>query len=260
VRPREQRGRPRPYTFRMSEEMSIRVNFSRPVALFPIDGLVLLPQQVLPLHIFEPRYRQMVSDALDSAGQIAMATFKGESWKQDYEGRPPLMPAVCVGQIVQHESRPDGRYNILIQGVCRAKIVREVLPDDPEMEVYDEEPKLYRRAELEPVGLDSEPEEDLEALRTRVKMSLENGPLARMAVAEQVLEYVENDEVPTPALLELISFSLLTDPKLRYQLLEEGDINRRAEMIDTSIDHLESLIRRALAQKPEEWPKGVSWN
>jgi hypothetical protein len=59
----------------MAEEMSIRVNFSRPLPLFPLPQVVMLPQQITPLHIFEPRYRQMVDRALDGAGQIAMAKY-----------------------------------------------------------------------------------------------------------------------------------------------------------------------------------------
>ena len=63
----------------MPDEVSIRVNFNKPIPLFPLDSVVLLPQQVMPLHIFEPRYRQMVDEALDSVGQIAMAVIdKGD--------------------------------------------------------------------------------------------------------------------------------------------------------------------------------------
>ena len=113
----------------MSEDNTVQVNFGKPIPLFPLDSAVLLPQQVLPLHIFEPRYRQMVERALDGAGQIAMAVFEGESWKQQYHGRPALRPAVCIGQIVQHERLPDGRYNIILQGVCRARISKESARD-----------------------------------------------------------------------------------------------------------------------------------
>ena len=102
----------------------VQVNFGRPMPLFPLPDTVLLPHAVLPLHIFEPRYRQMVEDVLDASGQIAMATFNDKDWKSHYHGTPPLRPAVCVGQIVQHEAMDDGRHNILLHGVCRARITR----------------------------------------------------------------------------------------------------------------------------------------
>src|SRR5690349_21503961 len=129
----------------MSEETSIQVDFGRPIPLFPLEAVTLLPQQLLPLHIFEERYRQMVDQALDGSGQLAMAVLKGEEQSKDLHGRPVIRPAVCIGQIVQHEKLFDGRYNLLIQGVCRARVVEEMPP---------EEGRLYRMAMLEPVGLD----------------------------------------------------------------------------------------------------------
>src|SRR5262245_50474069 len=110
----------------------IRVNFSKPMPLFPLPDAVLLPHAVQPLHIFEPRYRKLIEDVLDHAGQMAMATFRGENWKLDYHGTPPLRPAVCVGQIVHHDALSDGGHNILLHGVCRAKIDRIIEPNEVE--------------------------------------------------------------------------------------------------------------------------------
>ena len=97
----------------------------REVPVMTLPNATLFPQALLPLYIFEPRYQQMVSDCLDAAGQIAMASFAGErgKWQEAYHAQPELRPAVCVGQIIQHEALPDGRHNILLHGVCRAKIV-----------------------------------------------------------------------------------------------------------------------------------------
>jgi len=290
---------PVPYhSVAVSEETSIQVNFGRPIPIFPLDAVTLLPQQVLPLHVFEPRYRQMVDQALDGAGQIAMAVFEGEEWKDDYHGRPALRPAVCVGQIVQHEKLFDGRYNLLLQGVCRARIIEEMAPDGE---------RLYRVAMLEPVGLDASntviqtpidddddeggdeaeavyppPEaafaadaeddddedetldapdpEHLRLVRERIGSLLSEGPLTQMTAAEPILEYVNNDDIPVSALLELVSFTLISEPDLRYALLAEPHVERRAEIILGELDHLASLIRRAEAQRPQDWPKGLSWN
>lgn len=261
----------------MSEDNSIQVNFGKPMPLFPLDSVTLLPQQLLPLHIFEERYRQMVDHALDGAGQIAMAVFAGDQWKQDYHGRPPIRPAVCVGQIVQHERLSDGRYNVLIQGVCRARVL---------VELPMEEGRLYRTAMLEPVGLDpttmvvsGEEEEDeteeetpdlglppppepepLVEVRQKLCEMLEEGPLTQLVAAEPVLEFIRNEEVPTAPLLELVSFMLITDQGLRYKLLAEPSLQTRAGMIMGELEHLSSLIRRAGDQRPQDWPKGMSWN
>lgn len=235
----------------MSEETTIQVNFSRPMPLFPLDAATLLPQQILPVHVFEERYRQMVSHALDGAGQIAMAVFRGSRWKQEYHGRPPLRPAVCVGQIIEHEQLPDGRYNLLLQGICRARIIEEL---DPSEDV------LYRRGMLRPIGVGEVDEAELEALREWLDEALSEGPLTQMTAAQTVLGYVRNDQIPTSVLVELVSFTMTGGGELRYRLLAEGDVAKRAELVRGELEHIGGLIRRARAQHPEDWPKGCSWN
>jgi Lon protease-like protein len=234
----------------MSEQTTIQVNFSRPVPLFPLDTVALLPQQIQPLHVFEPRYSQMVGRALDGAGQIAMAIFKGDRWKQEYHGNPPLRRAVCIGQIIQHEMISGHRYNIVVQGVCRARIVEEYMPD---------EDRQYREAMLEPIGVEQEGEE-LPEVRRRLGELLGEGPLTQLAAAGWIAERVRNDQIPTSALLELVSFTVLSDRELRYRLLDEGDAEARAALIECELTHLQALLKRAAAQHPEDWPKGMSWN
>lgn len=235
----------------MSEEMSIQVNFTRPMPLFPLDTAVLLPQQLLPLHIFEERYRQMVSRALDGAGQIAMGVFRGQRWKQEYHAHPPVRPAVCVGQIVQHEQLPDGRYHILLQGICRARVVEEA----------DAAPgQLYRHVVLQPIGVGDVDEDELEDLRDWLDDALSESPLTQMTKAEEILGYVRKRDIPTSALLELVSFTMTSTGELRYRLLAEGDATRRARLVRDELEHIQSIIRQAQAQHPEEWPKGCSWN
>jgi hypothetical protein len=237
----------------VSDEHAIRVNFGSWVALFPLDKVVLLPQQVMPLHIFEPRYVQMVTHALDASGQIAMGVFAGDRWKREYHGSPPVRPAACLGQIVQHQRMSDGRYNILLQGVCRARITAEQNADDQ---------TLYRRVALEPIDRPSLPGEGepLERLRDEIERSIATGELSRVAVADQVIEYVRNEDIPTEVVLELVSFAMVTEPAARYALLAEGSATRRAGLLRESLGRLERLIRQAGAQRPDTWPKGVSWN
>jgi len=235
----------------MSDETAIQVNFGRPLPLFPLDSVSLLPQQVLPVHIFEPRYRQMIEHSLDGAGQIAMCIFSGNAWKENYHGRPPLRRAVCIGQIVQHERLEDGRFNILMQGVCRAKLVRE-LPAS--------EDRLYRVGMLEPVGLDYAGHEDLSHVRDEIGKLLIAGGLSKFSTARPVLEWLNNEEIPSAVLLELVTFAMITEPKLRYKLLAEPDAGVRSSLILAELEHLDRMVIQAKAQQPEDWPKGCSWN
>lgn len=235
----------------MTEEVSIRVNFGKPIPIFPLDHVALLPQQILPLHVFEPRYRQMIDHALDGPGQIAMATFQGERWKETYHGNPPIKPAVCIGQIIQHERLDDGRYNVLLQGVCRARIAKMNMPDGD---------RLYRESMLEPIGLADEPPEHADNLREWLAEKLEDSPLHQLASAEEMLKLVHNEELPSLVLLEVVSFAMVTDDRTRYALLAEGSLPRRVELVRDNLEDLADLIGKAMAQKPGEWPKGCSWN
>lgn len=236
----------------MSDTSSIQVNFARPMPLFPLGHVALLPQQVTPLHIFEPRYRQMIEHALDSAGQVAMAVFEGDAWKQQYHGRPPLRPAVCVGQLIHHEKLPDGRYNIALQGVCRARIVEETPAE------FD---RLYRVAMLRPLGLPrDEDQRRLRPARDRIADRLSEGPLRRLKAAAPISEYFAKPDFPTLALLELISFTLVNNADLRYRLLSEADPLVRADVIEGELDALSRVIALAERQLPPDAPKGCSWN
>src|SRR5215204_4472699 len=85
------------------------------IPLFPLPNVVLFPRAILPLHIFEERYRQMTKDVLAGDGRIAMALLK-PGWEKDYYSRPQIEPVVCVGKIVSWEKLPDGKYNFLLQG------------------------------------------------------------------------------------------------------------------------------------------------
>jgi Lon protease-like protein len=95
------------------------------IALFPLPNAVLFPGVPLPLHIFEPRYREMVRDVDRSEDKlIGMVLLRGE-WRKDYYGRPEVYPVGCAGRMVSVEPLQDGRYNILLQGVREFAVVRE---------------------------------------------------------------------------------------------------------------------------------------
>src|SRR5947209_6530005 len=92
--------------------------------LFPLPNVVLFPNVFLPLHIFEPRYREMVADALASDRLIGMVLLR-PGWERDYEGRPPVYPIGCAGVITHAERLADGRFNIVLRGMEKFRIVGE---------------------------------------------------------------------------------------------------------------------------------------
>src|SRR5580765_8502459 len=90
------------------------------VPLFPLPNVVLFPRAVLPLHVFEERYKAMTAQALSGDRRIAMALLK-PGWEKSYYSRPAIEPVVCVGTILTHEKLPDGKYNFFLQGTARAR-------------------------------------------------------------------------------------------------------------------------------------------
>jgi Lon protease-like protein len=89
--------------------------------LFPLPNVVLFPKAILPLHVFEPRYRTMMAEVLKGGQTICMALLK-PGWESDYEGTPAVHGVACVGRVVQHQHLPDDRYNIMIHGEMKVAI------------------------------------------------------------------------------------------------------------------------------------------
>jgi Lon protease-like protein len=94
------------------------------VPIFPLPNVVLFPAALLPLHIFEPRYRAMVADALEAERLIGMVMLR-PGWERHYEGTPAVYPIGCAGFITHAERLPDGRYNIMLRGLEKFRILDE---------------------------------------------------------------------------------------------------------------------------------------
>jgi Lon protease-like protein len=109
------------------------------IPIFPLPSVVLFPQVSLPLHIFEPRYREMVTDAIAGDRLIGMVLLR-PGWEPEYEGRPPVYEVGCVGVITHSERLADGRYDIVLQGLDRVRVTGE------------DSDRSYRRAFIEPLG------------------------------------------------------------------------------------------------------------
>jgi Lon protease-like protein len=95
------------------------------IPLFPLPNVVFFPRIPLPLHVFEPRYRAMVQDALRGARLIGMVLLRGD-WQEDYYGRPPVFGTGTVGQIVHVEELVDGRFNLVLRGLREFEIAEEL--------------------------------------------------------------------------------------------------------------------------------------
>src|ERR1700754_2032170 len=90
--------------------------FTGSARLFPLPDLVMFPHVMQPLHIFEPRYREMLEDAL-SGDSLVARSIRAPGWKSNYEARPALLPQVCLTKVVAHQRLADGRYNLMVLGM-----------------------------------------------------------------------------------------------------------------------------------------------
>ena len=239
---------------------TISLNFRQPVPLFPLNGLVVLPHAAQGLHIFEPRYRQMVEHCLARVGEdgnilkaapIAMASYDLDAGELGPDEPPPLRPVVCVTKIIRKARLPDGRFDLVVHGVCRARIRSIIEPEGP---------RLFRQAMLEPLERHDRPMPRLSAARRRIRELFAEGRLSRVAGASTFVELALRDEIPTSAFVEIVSAAILNDPEARYRMLAEPDLRARTRLLGDELRRLDGLIARADGQAWREWPKGLSWN
>ena len=201
------------------------------VPLFPLPNVVLFPRAVLPLHIFEERYKRMMADVV-AAGhrQIAMALLH-HGWERDYYGRPAIEPVVCVGTILSYERLPDGRYNLLLQGHTRARVAREVVSAAP-----------YREAELEPLYETDWAEGGLAAARERLVELFDRPSYATLPGGDQMRQILRS-RLPTAAVVDLLAFHVLPEEQvtLKQSLLAEGDVKRRVRRTVEAVEALRPM-------------------
>jgi Lon protease-like protein len=174
--------------------------------LFPLPNVVLFPNVFLPLHIFEPRYRDMVADALAGDRMIGMVLLR-PGWDHDYEGRPAIYPVGCSGVLTHNERLPDGRYNLVLRGIERFRIVEE------------DQALSYRRAVVEPLREEPLDATDRTAIRRqRAKLESMLGSMSDEDLVNALAQYLDLEPLEKLALLQ--KSSLRTRTESLVELLE----------------------------------------
>jgi Lon protease-like protein len=186
---------------------------------------VLFPNVFLPLHVFEPRYREMVADALSSDRMIGMVLLR-PGWERDYEGRPPVYPVGCSGVITHVERLADGRYNLVLRGVERFRILEE------------DHTKSYRRATIETLPETALDSRDRDTLRTcRAKLESLLTPVDRGGDVKMPAAMTDED------LVHALAQYLDLEPLEKQALLEQVSLRTRAQSL------VELLEMKLLAMK-----------
>jgi Lon protease-like protein len=172
--------------------------------LFPLPNVVLFPNVCLPLHIFEARYREMVSDALDGDRIIGMVLLR-PGWEADYEGRPEIYQIGCAGLITHAEKTSDGRYNLVLRGFQKFRILQE------------DHQRSYRLAEVDTI-------------------------LEPMSEADRAVMRVERRRLET--LLVPQPEGRGVDPKMPPSMPDEELVNALAQYLDLEVVEKQALLER----------------
>ena len=210
-------------------------DFSGIARLFPLPNLVLFPHVMQPLHIFEPRYRRLLEDALRGNRLIAMAVLE-PGWEDDYEGRPPLYPLACLGRIATCCRLEDGTYNVLLLGLRRVRLVRELEPR-----------RGFRQAKVE-LCEDYFPSEQA-ARRSHLQRELHDALLRVLPLlpeAREQLDQLLGSDISLGVLTDVISHMLDIDLRDKEALLAQLDVHCRAEML---LSHLSAAAVECAAGK-----------
>jgi Lon protease-like protein len=210
--------------------------------LFPLPEVVLFPRAVLPLHIFEPRYRDMTADALAGARTIGVALLKPGFEPHYHTRRAPIHTVIGVGQIIASEQLADGNFNILLRGVARARILEE-LPQKP-----------YRVARIRPLTCAAgSATEDQARLRDDLRKTVQTEPVGGSEIQEYWLKLLDT-ALELGEVTDLIASGLPVDAELRQCLLAELDATARTTLLTEQLRTLAAVLRNRRTQSPAaEW-------
>src|SRR5262245_7043271 len=203
----------------MSDHDASLAAFGGYARLFPLPNLVFFPHVMQPLHIFEPRYRQMTADALDDDKLIALVLPRS-GWEEDYGGKPAIHAVACLGKIIADQKLEDGRFNLLLRGLSRVRIMEEVANG-----------KLYRSARVH--LLEDVPMTDAagEAAFRHKLLDLAPRLFRQKGAVKKEFRKLLMGPMPIAALGDIVAFALPLPAELKQQLLEELDVGRRLAVL-----------------------------
>jgi uncharacterized protein len=183
------------------------------VPIFPLAGAILFPRSQLPLHIFEPRYREMVRDAVDGAGRIAMI----QPHRIDDDNQAPLFAVGCIGDVIAVEELDDGRFNIVLLGANRFRLVREAEIDAP-YRCVEADIEAFDDSEPPPLSMVERAEVEREARRLGDALGL-------------AIDWAEVSRLDDEMLVNAIAQVAPFDIGAKQALLEQASLEGRADLL-----------------------------
>jgi Lon protease-like protein len=211
--------------------------------IFPLPEVVFFPETVLPLHVFEPRYRQMMADCLARDRWLAVTRLR-PGWEKDYQGRPPVHTVAGSGEVIQAEMLADGRYNILLDGRARIRINAEEPPEG----------RLYRVVRAERMN-DRGPSPSDRTFSARLQEL--RVAHARLLVAlgqthPDIVGRLTVAGVAPGAIIDRIVSAVVPDADVRQKLLEAVDVSERLDLALGALGELLTMVAGREGEEEEE--------
>ena len=200
------------------------------VAIFPLSSIQLFPHALLPLHIFEPRYRAMTRACLEGDRRFAICALETGASEATQE-HPAVRPLCGLGEIVAHDELPDGRYHLLVRGLARIRITRELRPPTP-----------YRMVEAELARDLYRPGVDL-SLARRSLLAICERLAAALPSGGDTLRALCRETADPSSVADVLAAALVTAPEARQELLETLDVAARLDRVS---DLVAALLTRFL--------------
>lgn len=222
--------------------MEMEITLPDEVPVMTLPNTAFFPQALMPLHIFEPRYRQMLRDVLASNRLFAVAGLDLERMGEPEEFEPPYRIA-SVGIVRACQEYDNGTSNLLLQGLCRVEIVA-ILDDAP-----------YRRIRIRALASQTAASDDeVQSMRREVSRLLNLKSKLAAAVSEEMTSFLKTVEDPD-AFVDIAAFSLCEDVDLRQKLLETLDVHQRLALFSgqlrKEIEDLK-LLRKLQGRLPDD--------
>lgn len=199
--------------------------FSGLARVFPLPNLVMFPHVMQPLHIFEPRYRAMLEEALEDDRLIAMGLL-APGWEQA-EGRPTLRETACLCRVATYQQTEQNTYNVLMLGVRRLRLVKELPPK-----------KLFRVVEseiLEDVVPENVDEDEAAELQQQLLAGFKRA-LPKLPDAFEQLDQLLGNQITLGMLSDIVAYTINLNLESKIRLLAECDVMKRTELLLEAMD------------------------
>jgi hypothetical protein len=191
--------------------------------IFPLPGIVLLPGSLLPLHVFEPRYRRMIRDCARGAGVLGLACIpEGEEGIGDPTRKPRILPVLGVGLLARVDRLPDGRSNIVVRGVLRAHVDEEHEAEEP-----------YRLVSAT-VLADETAADDVPRAESLRRLVFALCTAQRTPASAALAQIVARAALPTD-LADAVASAVVDDPFERQAILETLSVSRRLSRVERAV-------------------------